>query len=70
MSRFKTKTFLKEMIENVIIRTINMSMFLKQEIKYYIINTEVTNNLSLKKGIPCIQYEQSQLSFGELIHLI
>jgi hypothetical protein len=33
-----------------------MSMFLKQEIKYYIINTEVTNNLSLKKGIPCIQY--------------
>jgi len=45
------------MIENVIIRTINMSMFLKQEIKYYIINTEVTNNLSLKKVIPCIQYE-------------
>ena len=33
-----------------------MSILLKQEIKYYIINTEVTNNLSLKKRIPCIQY--------------
>ena len=34
-----------------------MSILLKQEIKYYIINTEVTNNLSLKKRIPCIQYD-------------
>jgi hypothetical protein len=34
-----------------------MSILLKQEIKYYIINTDVTNNLSLKKRIPCIQYE-------------
>ena len=33
-----------------------MSLLLKQEIKYYIINTDVTNNLSLKKRIPCIQY--------------
>ena len=33
-----------------------MSILLKQEIKYYIINTDVTNNLSLKKRIPCIQY--------------
>jgi len=34
-----------------------MSILLKQEIKYYIINTDVTNNLSLKKRIPCIQYD-------------
>ncbi len=34
-----------------------MSILLKQEIKYYITNTDVTNNLSLKKRIPCIQYE-------------
>ncbi len=34
-----------------------MSILLKQEIKYYTINTEVTNKLSLKKRIPCIQYE-------------
>ena len=33
-----------------------MSILIKQGIKYYIINTVVTNNLSLKKRIPCIQY--------------
>ena len=38
-----------------------MSILLKQEIKYYLINTDVTNNLSLKKRIPCIQYENFKI---------
>ena len=44
-----------------------MSILLKQEIKYYIINTDVTNNLSLKKRIPCIQYvKKIKLRRGKL----
>ena len=44
-----------------------MSLLLKQEIKYYIINTDVTNNLSLKKRIPCIQYvKKIKLRRGKL----
>ncbi len=48
-----------------------MSILLKQEIKYYIINTDMTNNLSLKKRIPCIQYEREYFipDFKRKIHV-
>jgi hypothetical protein len=61
MNRKTPPKFAKVIYKNIIfinrILLLITEMFLKQEIKYYIINTEVTNNLSLKKVIPCIQYE-------------